>query len=187
MPSGKDVGGLGRRGAGGTTKKNAFCSFCRKSYRDVGPLVEGPGDVYICGECIELCQSILDQEKRRRGTSKQLFTAIPSPRAVPLPLDGEWAVSESVAIVLVLAAVLGVAIVAINRIRARYLTPGDDRGDWERTLVGWRNLRDEGVLTEEEYRKLRTLVEPRVRIGMPDPPVRRRPAAGPSGPDHERT
>jgi ATP-dependent Clp protease ATP-binding subunit ClpX len=88
MPAGKDVGGgLGRRGAGGTTKKNAFCSFCRKSYRDVGPLVEGPGDVYICGECIELCQSILEQEKRRRGTSKQLFTAIPSPREIVKHLD----------------------------------------------------------------------------------------------------
>jgi ATP-dependent Clp protease ATP-binding subunit ClpX len=87
MASGKDSGGLGRRGAGGTTKKNAFCSFCRKSYRDVGPLVEGPGDVYICGECIELCQSILDQEKKRRGTSKQLFTAIPSPREIVGHLD----------------------------------------------------------------------------------------------------
>jgi len=87
MPSGKDVGGLGRRGASGTTKKNAFCSFCRKSYRDVGPLVEGPGDVYICGECIDLCQSILDQEKRRRGTSKQLFTTIPSPREIVGHLD----------------------------------------------------------------------------------------------------
>jgi len=87
MPTGKDTGGLGRRAAGGTTKKNAFCSFCRKSYRDVGPLVEGPGDVYICGECIELCQSILDQEKRRRGTSKQLFTAIPSPREIVSHLD----------------------------------------------------------------------------------------------------
>jgi len=87
MASGKDSGGLGRRGAGGTTKKNAFCSFCRKSYRDVGPLVEGPGDVYICGECIELCQSILDQEKRRRGTSKQLFTTIPSPREIVTHLD----------------------------------------------------------------------------------------------------
>ncbi|MFM9025380.1 MAG: ATP-dependent Clp protease ATP-binding subunit ClpX [Planctomycetaceae bacterium] len=88
MPTGKDVGGgLGKRGAGGTTKKNAFCSFCRKSYRDVGPLVEGPGDVYICGECIDLCQSILDQEKKRRGTSKQLFTAIPSPREIVAHLD----------------------------------------------------------------------------------------------------
>jgi ATP-dependent Clp protease ATP-binding subunit ClpX len=87
MPSGKDTGSVGRRGAGGTTKKNAFCSFCRKSYRDVGPLVEGPGDVYICGECIELCQSILDQEKRRRGTSRQLFTSIPSPREIVGHLD----------------------------------------------------------------------------------------------------
>jgi len=84
MPSGKDLGG-GRRG--GTSKKNAFCSFCRKSYRDVGPLVEGPGDVYICGECIELCQSILDQERKRRGTSKQLFTKIPNPREIVAELD----------------------------------------------------------------------------------------------------
>ena len=79
MPSGKDLGGARRSG---TSKKNAFCSFCRKSYRDVGPLVEGPGDVYICGECIELCQSILDQERKRRGSSKQLFTKIPSPREI---------------------------------------------------------------------------------------------------------
>jgi len=82
---GKDVGG-GRRG-GSTTKKNAFCSFCRKSYRDVGPLVEGPGDVYICGECIELCQSILDQEQRRRGGTKQLFSKIPTPREIVGQLD----------------------------------------------------------------------------------------------------
>jgi ATP-dependent Clp protease ATP-binding subunit ClpX len=84
MPTGRDISGTRR---GGTTKKNAFCSFCRKSYRDVGPLVEGPGDVYICGECIELCQSILDQERKRRGTSKQLFTRIPSPREIMTQLD----------------------------------------------------------------------------------------------------
>jgi ATP-dependent Clp protease ATP-binding subunit ClpX len=86
MPSSRDLTG-GRRGSGGTTKKNAFCSFCRKSYRDVGPLVEGPGDVYICGECIELCQSILDQERRRRGTAKPLFSKIPTPREIVKHLD----------------------------------------------------------------------------------------------------
>jgi hypothetical protein len=48
-------------------RESALCSFCRKSYRDVGPLVEGPGDAYICGECVELCTAILEQEKRRRG------------------------------------------------------------------------------------------------------------------------
>jgi ATP-dependent Clp protease ATP-binding subunit ClpX len=107
MPSGKDIGGGGSSSGGGgkrgggpgpgggsaptgtasSVKKNAYCSFCRKSYRDVGPLVEGPGDVYICGECIELCQSILDQERRRRGIPKTLFTDIPSPREVKEQLD----------------------------------------------------------------------------------------------------
>src|ERR1035438_718141 len=73
----------------GTTgrNRNAYCSFCRKSYRDVGPLVEGPGDVYICGECIELCQSILDQERRRRGVPKTLFTDIPTPREIKEQMD----------------------------------------------------------------------------------------------------
>ncbi len=91
MPSGRDFSS-GRR-TGGTTKKNAFCSFCRKSYRDVGPLVEGPGDVYICGECIDLCQSILEQERRRRGTSKTLFNRIPTPREIVAALD-EYVVGQ---------------------------------------------------------------------------------------------
>ena len=89
----RDITGTRR---GGTTKKNAFCSFCRKSYRDVGPLVEGPGDVYICGECIELCQSILDQERKRRGTSKQLFTRVPSPREIVSQLE-EYVIGQEAA------------------------------------------------------------------------------------------
>ncbi len=88
MPT-KDSGPGGRKPTAGSAgrNRNAFCSFCRKSYRDVGPLVEGPGDVYICGECIELCQSIIDQEKRRRGGSKALFTHIPTPRSIKERLD----------------------------------------------------------------------------------------------------
>ncbi len=84
MPSKENPSG--RRGSA-ASKKNAFCSFCRKSYRDVGPLVEGPGDVYICGECIELCQSILDQEQKRRGPTKTLFNEIPTPRKIVEHLD----------------------------------------------------------------------------------------------------
>jgi ATP-dependent Clp protease ATP-binding subunit ClpX len=94
MPSGREFG-TGRRGSG-STKKNAFCSFCRKSYRDVGPLVEGPGDVYICGECIDLCQSILDQERRRRGSSKQPFSKILTPREIVGRLD-EFVIGQEAA------------------------------------------------------------------------------------------
>ena len=94
MPSGKDMGGTRRSTS--TTKKNAFCSFCRKSYRDVGPLVEGPGDVYICGECIDLCQSILEQEQRRRGTTKKLFSSITSPREIVEQL-GQYIIGQTAA------------------------------------------------------------------------------------------
>src|SRR6202453_4147160 len=93
--SGSGTGG--RRPTGSTGRnRNAFCSFCRKSYRDVGPLVEGPGDVYICGECIELCQSIIDQEKRRKGTSRSSFTHIPTPRTIKERLD-QYVVGQSTA------------------------------------------------------------------------------------------
>src|SRR5947208_4567906 len=89
MPTKDSSGGSGGRRPTGNTgrNRNAYCSFCRKSYRDVGPLVEGPGDVYICGECIELCQSIIEQEKRRRGGSKSSFTHIPTPRMIKEKLD----------------------------------------------------------------------------------------------------
>jgi len=51
-------------------RRSARCSFCLKTWRDVGPLVEGPkheefGAVYICHDCVELCAMILDVEKQR--------------------------------------------------------------------------------------------------------------------------
>lgn len=85
--SGTGAGGRGNKPTSNANRnRNASCSFCRKSYRDIGPLVEGPGDVYICGECIELCQSIIDQEKRRRG-GKGGISHVPSPRSIHEKLD----------------------------------------------------------------------------------------------------
>ncbi len=92
MHSGRDFTS-GRRGSG-SVKRNAYCSFCRKSYREVGPLVEGPGEVYICGECIELCQSILEQDRRRRGAGSALFSRIPTPREIVRRLD-EYVIGQT--------------------------------------------------------------------------------------------
>ena len=36
-----------------------FCSFCRKNQDQVEKLIGGPG-VYICGACVEICNTILD-------------------------------------------------------------------------------------------------------------------------------
>ena len=44
MPPSNDFGASKR---GSVRKKDANCSFCRKSYRDVGPLVEGPGGDHV--------------------------------------------------------------------------------------------------------------------------------------------
>ncbi|MDA0587449.1 MAG: ATP-dependent Clp protease ATP-binding subunit ClpX [Planctomycetota bacterium] len=91
MPSGNEFT-TGKRS--GTGKKNASCSFCRKNYREVGPLVEGPDNVYVCGDCIELCQSILEQEKRRRGEPTTLFTSVPTPREIVASLE-EYVIGQS--------------------------------------------------------------------------------------------
>ena len=54
-------------------EKNAYgtlcCSFCGKSQKEVKKLIAGPG-VYICDECIELCNDIIAEEREREESSK---------------------------------------------------------------------------------------------------------------------
>jgi hypothetical protein len=63
-----------------------------------------------------------------------------------------------------LGLLVAVGIAAIVAVRSWWLEPGADHGDWENSLVGYKNLRDKGVLSEEEYRKISTLVEPPRRL-----------------------
>jgi ATP-dependent Clp protease ATP-binding subunit ClpX len=49
--------------------RDAWCSFCRKNYREVGPLAEGPDRVYICNACVRMCEAIIVQECARRGVA----------------------------------------------------------------------------------------------------------------------
>jgi ATP-dependent Clp protease ATP-binding subunit ClpX len=50
------------------------CSFCGKSQEQVRKLIAGPG-VYICDECVELCNEILDEELMEEGTPLSSPTA----------------------------------------------------------------------------------------------------------------
>src|SRR6184192_4291445 len=63
------------------------CSFCGKSSRDVGPMVEGPSDVYICANCVDLAHNIIRQEKRKLTNTQPLFSTIPTPRQIKEFLD----------------------------------------------------------------------------------------------------
>ena len=49
---------MARIGDGGDLLK---CSFCGKSQKQVKKLIAGPG-VYICDECIDLCNEIIEEE-----------------------------------------------------------------------------------------------------------------------------
>ncbi|MEM8505971.1 MAG: ATP-dependent protease ATP-binding subunit ClpX [Cyanobacteria bacterium P01_D01_bin.1] len=82
------------------------CSFCGKSQEQVRKLIAGPG-VYICDECVDLCNEILDEElfdsnssvappaqrrdqspeRRRKSSSTLSLTQIPKPREIKSYLD----------------------------------------------------------------------------------------------------
>lgn len=64
---------------------------------------------------------------------------------------------------LVLAVIVAIGAAAIVRIRSWWRSDSDDRGDWENALAGYKNLRDRGLLSDDEYRKIKRLVEPHVQ------------------------
>jgi ATP-dependent Clp protease ATP-binding subunit ClpX len=58
------------------------CSFCGKSQEQVHRLIAGPGGVYICDECIDLCQEIIAEEQTQPATTRLPLSKIPSPRRI---------------------------------------------------------------------------------------------------------
>jgi ATP-dependent Clp protease ATP-binding subunit ClpX len=61
------------------------CSFCGKSQKQVKKLIAGPGDVYICDECISLCNEIIEEEFA--STPEISFTELPKPVEISSYLD----------------------------------------------------------------------------------------------------
>jgi len=59
-------------------KKTLYCSFCFKSQHEVRRLISGPAAVYICDECVELCNEIIAGPPRgpaKTAASAELPTA----------------------------------------------------------------------------------------------------------------
>ncbi|NDH88469.1 MAG: AAA family ATPase, partial [Actinobacteria bacterium] len=67
---------MAKFGEGGELLK---CSFCGKSQKQVKKLIAGPG-VYICDECIDLCNEIIEEELA--DTSDVSLGELPSPREI---------------------------------------------------------------------------------------------------------
>jgi ATP-dependent Clp protease ATP-binding subunit ClpX len=73
---------MAKFGEGGDLLK---CSFCGKSQKQVKKLIAGPG-VYICDECIDLCNEIIEEELAQ--STEVRFDDLPKPREILDYLDG---------------------------------------------------------------------------------------------------
>ena len=60
------------------------CSFCGKSQKQVKKLIAGPG-VYVCNECIDLCNEIIDEENTEETEAS--LEKLPNPREIRAFLD----------------------------------------------------------------------------------------------------
>jgi ATP-dependent Clp protease ATP-binding subunit ClpX len=70
--------------ATGDSNDQLLCSFCGKSQRQVKKLIAGPG-VYICDECIDLCNEIIDEELAAPATLD--FDSLPKPKEIYATLN----------------------------------------------------------------------------------------------------
>ncbi|MDP9243673.1 MAG: ATP-dependent Clp protease ATP-binding subunit ClpX, partial [Chloroflexota bacterium] len=62
------------------------CSFCGKSQEQVRKLIAGQG-VYICDECINLCQEIIEEEMLEAPRAKPAAAKLPNPPQIKSALD----------------------------------------------------------------------------------------------------
>ncbi|MEY3268792.1 MAG: hypothetical protein RL480_1552 [Pseudomonadota bacterium] len=70
--------------SGGDSKSTLYCSFCGKSQHEVRKLIAGP-TVFICDECVELCNDIIREETKTALVKKA--GDVPTPREICKVLD----------------------------------------------------------------------------------------------------
>jgi len=63
------------------------CSFCGKDQLEVGKMISGPDGVNICGECIQVCNYILSEEKIKKEKQNFSIKNIPTPEGIKRYLD----------------------------------------------------------------------------------------------------
>ncbi|BEU03806.1 ATP-dependent Clp protease ATP-binding subunit ClpX [Agarivorans sp. OAG1] len=75
-----------KRKGDGDSSKLLYCSFCGKSQHEVRKLIAGPS-VYICDECVELCNDIIREEIKEISPNKKEGNALPVPKEIREHLD----------------------------------------------------------------------------------------------------
>ncbi|MDP3584188.1 MAG: ATP-dependent Clp protease ATP-binding subunit ClpX [Thiobacillus sp.] len=77
----------------GSSDKLLYCSFCGKSQHEVRKLIAGPS-VFICDECVELCNDIIREEIQQADSQKGASSDLPTPHEISDILD-QYVIGQS--------------------------------------------------------------------------------------------
>ena len=110
--------------------KLLYCSFCGKSQHEVRKLIAGPS-VYICDECVDLCNDIIREEIRDIGGTRPHATELPTPHKIRAHLD-DYVIGQDLA-----KKVLAVAVYNhYKRLRSGSAADGVELGKSNILLIG---------------------------------------------------
>jgi ATP-dependent Clp protease ATP-binding subunit ClpX len=70
-----------------TRRPKSICSFCGRSGSQADTLIEGPNNVFICPECVELCHNIIRQDRKRASKGTFGPEEMPRPKEIKEYLD----------------------------------------------------------------------------------------------------
>lgn len=114
----------------GDHSKLLYCSFCGKSQHEVRKLIAGPS-VYICDECVDLCNDIIREEIRDIGGARPHMTELPTPHKIRAHLD-DYVIGQDLA-----KKVLAVAVYNhYKRLRSGSSADGVELGKSNILLIG---------------------------------------------------
>lgn len=82
-----------KKKSGKHSDKTLYCSFCGKSQHEVRKLIAGPS-VYICDECVELCNDIILEEVQQVDETAEQHNKLPAPREINTILD-EYVIGQT--------------------------------------------------------------------------------------------
>ena len=101
-----------------TSKRTLRCSFCGKQEREVHRMIQGPGGVRICDECVNLCRDILQDGYSMQAEKPADMQELPTPREIHDVLD-QYIIGQE-------AAKVALSVSVYNHYKRIFFGGGDD-------------------------------------------------------------
>ena len=101
-----------------SNKRALRCSFCGKQEREVRRMIQGPGGVRICDECVNLCRDIIEDGYTMREETPETLAELPTPREIHDVLD-QYIIGQE-------AAKVALSVSVYNHYKRIFFGGGDD-------------------------------------------------------------